>query len=256
MIQFGLCGGLDRLHEAKAAGFAYLELPVSGVAALSDEDFATKLNEVREAGMPTPAFNLLFPRTLQLLSPEVTDGDIAAYLEPAMARVEALGGRVAVFGSGRSRNMPEGMTFDAAFRRLVEVTRLTGEIAGKHGVTIVIEPLNRAESNMINSVAEGACLAAAVNHPSVKVLADYYHMAVEGEPISDIVRLGGITHAHIATKEGRRYPTVMEEGFRQFFQALKATGYDGLVSVEGKTDDMAVDGPASLALLEKLLKEA
>ena len=109
---------------------------------------------------------------------------------------------------------------------------------------------------MINSVAEGACLAAAVNHPSVKVLADYYHMAVEGEPISDIVRLGGITHAHIATKEGRRYPTVMEEGFRQFFQALKATGYDGLVSVEGKTDDMAVDGPASLALLEKLLKEA
>ncbi|MGN1019245.1 MAG: sugar phosphate isomerase/epimerase family protein [Aristaeellaceae bacterium] len=256
MIQFGLCGGLEKLHDAKAAGFAYLEPPVSGVAALSAEDFASALAEVRGAGMPTPAFNLLFPRTLQLLDPAVTDAEIAAYLEPAMARVEALGGRVAVFGSGRSRNRPEDVPYDAAFRRLIEVTRLTGEIAGRHGVTIVIEPLNRAESNMINSVAEGACLAAAVNHPSVQVLADYYHMALEGEPIGDIVRVGGITHAHIATKEGRRYPTVMEEGFGQFFRALKATGYDGLVSVEGKTDDMAADGPVSLRLLAQLLAEA
>ena len=255
-MKIGLCGGLDKIMEAQENGFAYLEPPVNGVAALSDEDYAAKLAMVREASIPTPAFNLLFPKTMQLLTDDVTDADIAAYLEKAMTRVAELGGKVAVFGSGKSRNKPEDMSYDDAFRRLVEVTRLTGEIAGKHGVIIVIEPLNRGESNMINSVAEGAALVAAVNHPSVKLLADYYHMAKDGEPISDIVRLGGVCHAHIATKEGRRYPAVMEEGFVSFINALKETNYSGLLSVEGKTDDIAVDAPASIALLKKLWEDA
>lgn len=255
-MKFGLCGGLDKILEAQAAGFEYLEPPVNGVAALSDEDYAAKLAMVREAAIPTPAFNLLFPKTMLLLTDEVTDADVAAYLEKAMARVQELGGKVAVFGSGKSRNRPEGMTYDTAFCRLTAVTRLTGEIAGKYGVTIVIEPLNRAESNMINSVAEGAALVAAVDHPNVKLLADYFHMAKDGEPIADIVRVGGVCHAHIATKEGRRYPAVMEEGFADFFKAMKKTNYEGLVSVEGKTDDMTADGPASLDLMKKLWEDA
>lgn len=105
---------------------------------------------------------------------------------------------------------------------------------------------------MINSVAEGACLVAAANHPSVKLLADYYHMALEGEPCSDIVRVGGVAHTHIAAREGRLYPTVMEEGFADFFRALKASGYDGLLSVEGRTEDFAADAPAALKLLHQL----
>ena len=202
-MQFGLCAGLDKIKEAQSARFDYLEPPVNGVAALTDEEFAAKLAAARAAQMPTPAFNLLFPKTLQLLSPDVADADIAAYLERALERVQALGGRVAVFGSGKSRNRPQGMAYADAFRRLTEVTRLTSEVARRYGVTIVIEPLNRTESNMINSLAEGACLVAAVDHPNVRLLADYYHMAKDGEPIGDIVRLGGVTHAHIATREGR-----------------------------------------------------
>lgn len=256
-MKYGVCGGLDKLMDAKRAGFDYLEPPVSGVAALTEKEFAASLAAVRETGLPTPAFNLLFPKTLLLLLTEqVTDADIAAYLDKALARVQALGGRVAVFGSGKSRSRPEGMPYDAAFRRLTEVTRLTGEIASHHGVTIVIEPLNRAESNMINSVAEGACLAAAVDHPNVGLLADYYHMARDGEPISDIARVGGVVHAHIATGDGRRYPTVMEEGLSAFFKALKNTAYQGMVSVEGKTEDMACDGPASILLMKKLWEDA
>lgn len=255
-MKFGLCAGLDKIKEAQSAGFDYLEPPVNGVAALTDEEFTAKLAVTRASQMPTPAFNLLFPKTMQLLTPDVTDSDIAAYLERALARVQELGGMVAVFGSGKSRNRPEGMPYAEAFRRLTEVTRLTGEVAQRYSVTIVVEPLNRAESNMINSLAEGACLVASVGHPNVRLLADYYHMAKDGEPIGDIVRLGGVTHAHIATREGRRYPTAMEEGFASFFRTLRETGYDGMVSVEGKTEDMAADGPAALALMKKLWEDA
>ena len=161
-----------------------------------------------------------------------------------------------VFGSGRSRRRPEEMPYGDAFRRLIEITRLIGDIAGQYGITIVIEPLNRGETNMINSVAEGACLAAAVNHPQVKLLADYYHIAVEGHAPEDLARLGGIAHCHIATLEGRRAPQEAEEGFKALFAAMKQTGYEGLISVEGKADDLSKEGPVSVRLLKKLWEEA
>lgn len=255
-MKFGLCAKLELMEKAAALGFDYLEPPVNGVAAMSEEAFAQSLEEAKRIGLPCPAFNLLFPKTMQLLSPEVADAQIAAYLHGALARVRLLGGQIAVFGSGKSRNRPEGMRYEEAFRRLAEVTRMTGEIAGEYGVTIVIEPLNRGESNMICSMAEGAALVAAANHPNVALLCDYYHAAREGEPLEDIVRLGGVRHAHIAAREGRRYP--VEPGaddFGAFFACLRATGYQGLMSVEGKTDDMEADAPRALELLKKLEEE-
>lgn len=254
-MKYGLCAGLDKLAEAAALGFDYLEPPVNGTAALTQEDFEAKLAIARQAAIPCPVFNLLFPKTLQLLLPETTDEAIAGYLHGALRRVQLLGGRAAVFGSGKSRNRPEGMTYGEAFRRLTEVTRLTGRIASEYGVTIVIEPLNRAESNMINSMAEGAALAAAVDHPNVQLLCDSFHAAKENEPFTDVVRLGGVRHVHVATREGRRYPLEKDGDLAALYAALKETGYDGRISIEGKTDDMAHDAPIAIALLKKLWEE-
>lgn len=254
-MKYGLCAGLDKIAEVAALGFDYLEPPVNGTAALSEEDFEAKLAMVKGASIPCPAFNLLFPKTMQVLVPETTDDMIAEYLHTAMKRVQLLGGRVAVFGSGKSRNCPEGMTYGEAFRRLVEVTRLTGEIAQQYGVVIVIEPLNRTETNMINSMAEGAALVAMVNHPNVQLLCDSFHVAKENEPFTDVVRLGGVSHVHVATKEGRRYPLEKDADLTALYEALKATNYDGMISIEGKTDDMAQDAPVSIALLKNLWEE-
>ena len=148
------------------------------------------------------------------------------------------------------------MPYDAAFRRLIEVTRLIGETAAQYGVTIVIEPLNRGETNMINSVGEGACLRAAVNLPNVQLLADYYHVAAEGHDPADLARVGGIAHCHIATEIGREAPMQAEDGFLKLFSAMKQTNYQGLVSVEGKCNDLRKDGPVTVALLKKLWDEA
>jgi len=107
------------------------------------------------------------------------EAEISEYLEKALRRIEWLGGQYVVFGSGASRRRPEGMGYTEAFNRLTGITRLCGRVAQAHGITVVIEPLNRSETNLINSVGEGACLAAAVNHERVRLLADYYHIARE-----------------------------------------------------------------------------
>ena len=255
-MQIGYCAKPDQIGLVAAAGFDYIELPVHTIAGMTEEAFSDCLERVKAAPIPAPSFNLLFPGTLSLLSPDTGDGQIAAYLRSALERVARLGGKVAVFGSGKSRRRPDDLPYDQAFRRLTEVTRLTGEIAQTFDVTIVIEPLNRQETNMINSLGEGACLAAAVNHPRVKLLADYYHVAVEGHAVEDIERLGGIAHAHIATKIGRKVPTERDEGYAAMFRAMKRTGYEGLLSVEGKSDDLALDGPVSVQLLKAMWEEA
>lgn len=250
-MQIGVCGGFDRLGPAKEMGFDYAELAASAVGAMTEAEFEEKLQLVKCTGLPVPAFNVLFPGTITLMG-ATPDEEIQAYLEMVMSRMERMGGRVIVFGSGRSRNRPDGMSYEDAFRRLTEVTRMIGDAAGRHHLTVVIEPLNRTESNMINSVAEGACLCAAANHPAVKVLADYYHVTRDGEPFEDVLRVGGVKHVHIAAAISRKYPLCCEEGFTAFFDVLKKSGYDGMVSIEGSTDDFEHEAPIALRLLRGL----
>jgi len=255
-MKIGFCAKLDRINEVAAAGFDYIEPPVSAAAAWTEEEFEKYLDAVKNAPIPVPSFNVLFPGDIALLSPDADEQAITRYLHGAFARVQKLGGKVVVFGSGRSRKRPETVPYGDAFRRLTEIARLIGGIAAQYGLTIVIEPLNRGETNMINSVAEGACLAAAANHPNVKLLADYYHVAVEGHAPEDLARVGGIAHCHIATLNGRRAPLEAEDGFKTLFAAMKQTDYEGLISVEGGIDDLGRDGPACVSLLKKLWEEA
>ncbi len=255
-MKIGFCGKMERAAEIAAAGFDYLELPVTSLADGTEEETEKMAETLEELHLPVPSFNVLFPKTLRLLETETRDDQIRAYLDTVFPRVQKLGGRTVVFGSGGSRKRPEGMAYGDAFRRLTEVTRIIGGEAEKFGITIVIEPLNREETNMICSVAEGACLAAAANHPHVALLGDYYHIAREHQPPEDIARVGGIRHAHIATAAGRRIPLEAEEGFRTMFSAMKQTGYTGGISVEGRSENLPEEGPVSIRLLKKLWEEA
>lgn len=256
-MQIGMCTSLDNAQLVKRLGYDYIEPAANQLAAMSEADFETACANLTEAGLPAPAFNCLFPGEIRLLDGSCTDELLHNYLHLMLGRVQRMGGKVVVFGSGRSRMVPDGMPYDDAFRRLVEVTRIIGDVASAHDVLIVIEPLQRNECNIINSVAEGAALRAVVNHPNVALLSDYYHMVCDGEPISDVARVGSIAHAHIAAHVGRAYP-MQEEGddFRSFLCALKQGGYDARISVEGRTACMEQDGAAALAFLHGLWNEA
>lgn len=255
-MKIGFCAKIDRIDEVAAAGFDYIELPLSAAAAWTKEEFKTNLAKAQAAGIPAPCFNLLFPGEIELLHPETDDEAVAAYLLKAFSRMEKLGGKTVVFGSGKSRLRPETVSYDDAFRRLTTTTRMIGRIAEDYGVTVAIEPLNRKETNMINSLAEGACLRAAVKHPAVQLLGDYYHIAAEHQPPEDIARVGGIVHCHIATEADRRAPKEAEEGMKTMFSAMKQTDYQGVISVEGRADDLKTEGPVSVAVLKKLWDEA
>lgn len=255
-MKIGLCGNVKDAAAVAAAGFDYLELSMNGLAAMSEEEFAAAVKTLRAAGIATTSTNCMFPGSIQLMDEATPDETILSYLRLAMGRARQIGVTTAVFGSGGCRRRPEGMSFAKAWKRLVYVTGLIGKVAEETGLTVAIEPLNRSETNMINTVAEGAILAADVACPAVKVLADYYHVTRDPEPIDDAVRVGGVAHVHIATAGGRKIPTAAEPGFTEFFRALKAASYTGNISVEGGVSDLAGQGPVSVRLLKELWEKA
>ncbi len=247
-MKIGICGGLsghnadgrafDFLPAAREAGFDYVELNLSAVAALDETEFADMLKRVQAGGIPVEACNVMFPGTIRLTGPAADPRITRGYLEKAYARAAQLGIRAMVFGSGGARNVPDGFPLEQAWLQLVEMLRMAGEIAARHDLTIAIEPLNKAESNIIQTASEGFTLTKLVGHPNVKLLVDYYHMHKDGEDCG-IIRTAGdlIAHAHFADPQGRCYPEQEKPAFKAFFDPLKAIGYSGRVSLEaGYTD--------------------
>ncbi|MDO4296452.1 MAG: sugar phosphate isomerase/epimerase family protein [bacterium] len=256
-MKFGICTGLENLELLKELGYDYIEPQASKLAEYTEEEKKMWKEKLEAAGISCETFNVLLPADARCIGEEYEEAAFQAYLHKVFAGVKELGGEIVVFGSGKQRSFPESVSFSEAVRQLVKVYRLTGEIAAVYGLTVVIEPLNRSETNMICTMAEGAMLEAMVQHPNVKLLADYYHVAKDADHIEDLVRIGHLEHVHIATKEGRRYPTSKDsDDFAAFFQALKQIDYAGRVSIEGGTEQLREDGAKALQVLRELAAEA
>jgi D-psicose/D-tagatose/L-ribulose 3-epimerase len=181
---------------------------------------------------------------------------VEAYLELALGRAGQMGTQVVVFGSGGSRQVPEGFAMEEAWQQLVHLLRLAEPAAARNGITIVIEPLNDKETNILHTGSEGYTLAKLVDRPHIKLLLDLYHMALMGEDCGIAVTArGSVRHAHFAKPVGRSYPAEMEPLFLAFFGGLKRGGYDERVSVEAGFTDFAVDAPRALAIMKQALQQ-
>ena len=256
-MRFGVCGPVSLLETAKRTGFDYLEMQVTAVASWSEEEFEANCKKIQEVGLECRCFNELFPGDMALIGDQADASRRDLYLHKAFARLQKLGGEIVVFGSGRARKKPEGLSFFEAYRQLVEVTYAIGTIAAQYGLTIVIEPLNRTECDLINSMAEGAQLVSDVDLENVRLLSDFYHVATDHEPISDITRIGAFSHIHVASRHARRYPLPGQpDDYKQYFHRLKDIGYQGRISVEGGAEDIEAEGRLSLAYLRKIWEEA
>lgn len=252
-MRFGICTGMENLSILERAGYDYIELSVTAMMKLSQEEIRQHQEQLKHSRISCEAFNILFPKTMSLLDGTTSKEELKEYLHKAMSLIREFGAGTVVFGSGKCRRCPENMPFGEAYQRLIEVYRITGDIAAEYGIQVVIEPLSRKETNMICTMLEGAMLESDVNHPNVGLLSDFFHVIANHDRIEDIETIKGFGHIHIASGNGRRYP-LSEEGeeYAAFFKSLKAVGYNGRISIEGKTDDMEQDAPRALALLKEL----
>lgn len=248
-MKIGVCGGIEKAIIAKSIGYDYAEENLNKLAKLSDKDFAILVKAYEKLDFPVYSFNCFFgPENLLYEDDSLTN--IKAYAEFVTARAAALGGSVCVVGSGKARNVAEGM--DRAFceQRFVDILKVCGEAAEKNGIILAIEPLSPKETNLINKVHEGADFARRSGSKSVGVLVDFFHFFMNNEGDDGLVGSEDILwHAHLARANVDRMMPAEEDAptVAKWVDMLKAANYKGHISLEGKYgDDFEVGMTATL----------
>lgn len=254
-MEIGICAGMELALEAAKAGYDYIELPLYTIAMMPEDEFKEEKSEFEKAGIPCRAFNILLPGGMKILGKDVDRKALEAYAEFACSRAHALYGEMIVFGSGGARRLPNGTTIDAAWEQMKEACRIFGNVAQKYDLKIVLEPLNHEETDLLHTVSDGIRMTEEVSHPSVWLLADYYHMQKEEETVDVLIQAAPyLKHCHIACGAERRFPAKKDlERCREFIGTLRKIGYQGMISVEGLTEHFAEDARESCLLLRELV---
>lgn len=251
--QIGVCASIANAAAVKNAGGDYIEESVQGflVPDRPDADFRPKAEAAAAAPLPVLACNSFLPGALKSVGPDARPDEIVAYAGTAFRRAKETGITTIVFGSSGSRTIPDGFDREQARRQFLDLLRRLGPVAEANGVVIVLEPLNRDETNFINSVAEGAAVVREVGHPCVRLLADIYHMLRENEGPDALATAGPLLrHVHVAEKDRRTPPGVAGDDFTPYLRALRRAGYDGAISIECRWDDLAGQLRAALNSLK------
>jgi len=243
--QIGVCTGIGSAAEIDpdSTGCSYVEVSVTGalVPEKSDSVFAQLFQQMMELRVPVRCANGFFPGDVKLVGPEVDTMRIRKYVTVAMKRAGQVGIETIVLGSGGARRIPEGFDMEKAKEQFVSICSMIASVAEDNGIVVVLEPLNPAETNFVNTTLEGAEIVREVDSPYFRLLADFFHMARAGEnPYENLLAVRDcLYHCHIAEKENRTAPGVEGDDFTPYFRALKDISYCGRISIEcGGMQDM------------------
>lgn len=235
-MQFGICCSPTLAIHAAGLGFDYFESPVAELLKPREDEaaFQAALRTARESGLPCQAANVFVPADLKITGPAADLSALERFVSVAFRRAEEAGVQVIVFGSGGARRIPDGFERSTAWEQIAAFCRGMAPLAEKHGVTVAVEPLNRAECNVLTTVAESARLVRQVDHPALRLLVDAYHLLKDGDSLEDVVANADLlAHVHVATLPNRLAPALEECDLSPFFQALRRAGYHGRISFEG-----------------------
>jgi D-psicose/D-tagatose/L-ribulose 3-epimerase len=122
------------------------------------------------------------------------------------------------------------------WERAREGLRTAGELAAGMGVRLAVEPLNRYETDLVNTVAQGLELVRETGLDNVGLLLDTYHLNIEEKSVGDALRAAGerLFHVH-ACENDRGTPGTGHVPWREVFDALRDLGYGGQVVIESFT---------------------
>lgn len=139
---------------------------------------------------------------------------------------------------GKARMLPEEQRkreWDLAVSNIATVC----EMAKSHGLLIALEPLNRFESDLVNTAADVMRLVGDVNHDCARVLLDSFHMTIEEHNIREAIESVGDKLLHVQVSENHRgIPGTGLTPWNDFKLGLEAARYKGVVSIESFTPEI------------------
>lgn len=218
------------------AGFEAIELHGHGDFAFRDR--LDELQAARRAGVAMPTVCVIMGHFIgDFDAAKRRDAiDNMKSLLSVMAAIEGFGAITpASYGMFSSRLPPykPPRTAQEDDEVLVEGLTELGEHADKEGVVLLLEPLNRYEDHMVNTVARAVALCERTGLESVKVMGDLFHMNIEEDDIPRSIRNAGdrLAHVHLADSN-REHPGTGHIDFSAAFAALNDIGFNGCLALE------------------------
>jgi len=255
---------LERQCELAAAlGYDGLEIAPFTLGAAPHQLQAREIARVRRTvesfGLVVTGLHwlLVAPPGLSVTDP---DAGTRARTRDVVARLIALcaglGGSVLVHGSPKQRQIAAGESHATALARLRDFLADAARAAEAHGVVYCIEPLGRAETALVNTVAEAAALVREIDRPSLRTMIDTSAAgASETQSVPELIDqwlpTGVIGHVQV-NDPNRRAPGQGAMRFAPIFAALARHGWNRTVAVE--PFDYVPDGAGAAAFAAGYLR--
>jgi RpiB/LacA/LacB family sugar-phosphate isomerase len=223
----------EGMRQAAANGFQAVELSLRDPADLSEEKLSALL-EKYDLGLSAIATGQSCLHDGMCLAAADTAGvqgavnrlkahiDLAANLDAAV-----------ILGGIRGRFTGSAEEMAAQYERAVEAVADCAEHAARRGVQLLIEPINRYETNFINTAAEGIKFKEEAGHPEIQLLLDTFHMNLEEVDIDATLTRYADRIGYIHFADSNRYaPGLGHLPFHQITTTLIANQYDGVITAE------------------------
>lgn len=236
-MQLGLIPGgsvSDKQKWASDNGLDGIEITVSDYP-------PDRLDQARRdfENSPVPVSSICGNPSIDFLDPD--PGKRRASIEEARHYLKLAGefhanGQIIppIFGGPRLREpIPPGGVIALEDDLLVETCRELGDFAGASGTLLLLEPLNRYEEHLLNTLARAVKIIERCGHPSVALIPDFFHMNIEETSAPEALRHAGrhVRHVHLADNT-RLEPGTGDINFVESFKVLNEIGFSGYLVFE------------------------
>jgi len=236
------------MDRVMGMGFDGLEIPVH--AGMTVEE-AKKIGAyLAEGNIPSSALAVFFPDSANPVSPDkaLREGAVEAF-KLYVDCAKALGSNIL------GGPFPQGLGYFTGQRPTkqewdwsVDTLKRCAEYAGKEGIAVGIEPLNRFEQYMLNTVEDGVRYVQEIDMAHVGLLIDTMHMNIEELDIAAAFTyaLPYTNHIHVS-ENNRGIPGTGHACSKEVFDAIKASDYTGWLTIEAFNEGApSLQGPLHL----------
>jgi len=230
----------DTVRAIADAGYDGVEIApftlAHSVTDLSPTERGAIRQQAGDAGIEIVGLHWLFvsPKGLHATTDDpLTRQRTTAYLRELIRFCGDLGGKVMIVGSPQQRNVGEGVAYEVAWGRFVDMIVACLDLAAERDVTLCMEALPPDQCNFITHLAEAVQIVREVDHPNFQTMFDVHNAHLETDPLPELMRryMPYIAHVHVNEMDGG-YPGSGDFDFGSILRVLREHDFQGYVSAE------------------------